>query len=137
MSCSNSSAEPTPRPRAAQPRYRLRIERLELWVRLGCTVGERERPQRVAVSVSVDFAGEPRACQSDALEHTVCAAALAAALRGVADSDEFSLIEHLAWRLHAAAAQLLTAGTCLELELEKLAPPIPGLTGGVSFSIAT
>lgn len=52
-------------------------------------------------------------------------------------SGEFSLIEHLAWRLHAAVALLLTAGTCLELELEKLAPPIPGLTGGVSFRIAT
>ena len=87
--------------------------------------------------MTLDFANEPRACQSDQLEHTVCAAELAAALRGVGDSGEFALIEHLAWRLHAAAAHLLPEGTQLELELEKLAPPIPGLTGGVSFCIAS
>jgi dihydroneopterin aldolase len=56
----------------------------------------------------------------------------------VCESGEHALIEHLAARLYAAARALVRASAHVEIEIEivKVAPPIVGLEGGMSFVIA-
>jgi dihydroneopterin aldolase len=54
----------------------------------------------------------------------------------VCESGEHALIEHLAARLYAAARALVRASAHVEIEIVKVAPPIVGLEGGMSFVIA-
>jgi glycine hydroxymethyltransferase len=115
---------------------RLGLERLRLAVRLGCTAAERALPQAVDVSVGFRLPRPPLGCQSDRLSDTLPLDPVAERLRGVAESGEFALIEHLAARLYEALGALCPPGATLELELIKVAPPIAGLAGGTRFRIA-
>jgi dihydroneopterin aldolase len=90
----------------------------------------------VLLSVSVDFDAAPAACGTDRLEDTVCGAELCEELVRMCESGEHALIEHLAARLYAAARALVRASAYVEIELVKVAPPIVGLEGGMSFVIA-
>jgi dihydroneopterin aldolase len=117
-------------------RHRLRLERLRTRARLGHRPDERAEPQDVLLSVSVDFDEPPAACGSDLLEDTVCGAELCEALVQVCESGEDALIEHLAARLYRATRALVPANAHVEVELVKVAPPIAGLEGGMSFVLA-
>ena len=134
------SLAPTPHGPVAQharsARHVLRLRRLHATTRLGHTASERATPQAVMLSVTVRFAQAPVACHSDRLEDTVCGAELCAALSAVCEAGELALVEHLAERLYAAARSLVPASARVRLELTKLAPPIPGLAGGMSFTIS-
>jgi FolB domain-containing protein len=116
-------------------RHRLRLERLRSRARLGHLPDERAEPQDVLLSVSVDFDAPPAACGTDRLEDTVCGAELCEALVRVCESGEYALIEHLAARLYATARALVRASAHVEIEVVKVAPPIVGLEGGMSFVI--
>jgi FolB domain-containing protein len=120
---------------AYRQRHRLRLAGLHVAVRLGHDPAERERPQAVALSATIDFGAAPLGCSTDRLADTVCGAVLCEALRSVCQGGEFALVEHLAARLHAAARALVPEGARVAIELVKLAPPIAGLTGGMSFTI--
>ena len=132
----DSTCSGAPAPSDRPPRHVLRLRRLHATARLGHTVGERAKPQAVTLSVTVRFAGAPAACHSDRLEDTVCGAQLCAALSAVCEAGEFALVEHLAQRLYAAARRLVPASAQVRLELRKVAPPISGLAGGMSFMIS-
>jgi 7,8-dihydroneopterin aldolase/epimerase/oxygenase len=120
----------------ANRRHVLRLGRLHATARLGHEAAERAQPQEVVMSVTVEFASPPAACHSDRLEDTLCGAELCAALARVCQSGEYALIEHLAERLHAAARALAPPGARVEIELTKVAPPIVGLAGGMTFVIS-
>lgn len=121
---------------APPARHVLRLRRLHAMARLGHHASERAEPQAVTLSVAVEFARAPAACDSDRLEDTVCGAELCAALSAVCSRGEFALIEHLADGLYAAACSLVAPGSRVKIELTKVAPPIPGLAGGMSFVIS-
>jgi FolB domain-containing protein len=120
----------------ADRRHVLRLARLHATARLGCEPAERAQPQEVVMSVTVEFAAPPAACQSDRLQDTLCGAELCAALTRVCQRGEYALLEHLADRLYAAARALAQPGARVEVELTKVAPPIPGLAGGMTFVIS-
>jgi dihydroneopterin aldolase len=132
----DSALESAAAQHAPTTRHVLRLRRLHATARLGHEAAERAEPQAVMLSVTVRFALAPEACRSDRLEDTVCGAELGAALLSVCNSGEFALIEHLAQRLHAAARRLVAPRARVRLELTKVAPPIPGLAGGMSFVIS-
>lgn len=88
------------------------------------------------MSVTVEFAASPAACHSDRLEDTLCGDELCRALTVVCQSGEYALIEHLADRLYAAARALAPPAARVEVELTKVAPPIVGLAGGMTFVIS-
>ncbi len=121
---------------ARPARHVLRLRRLHATARLGHTASERAEPQAVMLSVTVKFALAPAACHSDRLEDTVCGAELCTALSAVCQTGEFALVEHLAERMYAVARRLVPPSAQLRLELTKLAPPISGLAGGMSFTIS-
>jgi dihydroneopterin aldolase len=129
-----SEAEGLPRPPPAQ-RHRLRLAGLRSRARLGHHPDERAEPQDILLSVSVEFAAAPAACDSDRLADTVCGAELCDALVRVCESGQYALIEHLAARLFGAARAMVRTGARVEIELTKVAPPIAGLEGGMSFVI--
>jgi FolB domain-containing protein len=114
----------------------LRLGALRARSRLGHEPAERVWPQEVLIDVEVELAAAPRACQTDLLEDTLCADRLAAALVAVCEAGEHALIEHLAEQLCCAARSLAPPGARVTLELTKVAPPIAGLEGGMSFAIS-
>lgn len=123
------------RPARSAARTTLRIHRLELDVRLGCGADERAVPQKVELEATLRFAATPRACRTDELADTVCYAELAEIARERANAREYRLVEHLGHELYAAFRDRLPDDTRLELVVRKVAPPVPGLLGGVSFAI--
>ncbi len=102
---------------------------------LGCEPEERATRQLIEVSVRVRGSSAPAACASDRLSDTLALDAVAERLRGIAEAGSFALIEHLAQRLHDGLRELCPRGTALELQVTKLAPPIPRLRGGMTFRI--
>jgi 7,8-dihydroneopterin aldolase/epimerase/oxygenase len=116
-------------------RCSLRLNRLRLAVRLGCEAWERAEPQAVEVDIAVHFARAPAGCHTDRLSDTLCAGALAACARAVAEAGSFGLLEHLAECVRRALRELCPADAALELRLTKLEPPIAGLLGGTSFEM--
>jgi len=104
-------------------------------VLLGCTAGERARPQPVDLDVAVRFAELPGACTSDRLAETVCYAELIDAARALCAGREFHLVERLAHELFVHLRALLPPGAELWLRATKLHPPVDGLAGGVAFSL--
>ena len=129
------SLEETPAP-SARRLHELRLDRLELPVHIGCDAAERAAAQRVAVSVQVRLPAAPVACVSDRLDDTLALDGLAERLRE-ASAQPCALIEHLAQRLHDVARAACPADAAIELTLTKLAPPIAGLAGGMSYRVVT
>lgn len=116
-------------------RTRLEIPAIRLEVRLGCEAAERATPQPVDLGLVIDFATPPDACRSDRLADTVCYAELAALARAYCAAREFRLVERLAVELRDVVRSRLPHDAGLALTVVKLAPPVPGLTGGVRFTI--
>jgi len=113
----------------------LRLAALRARTRLGHLGAERVWPQEVLIDVEVELKNAPRACRTDRLKDTLCADQLAVALVAMCEAGEFSLIERLAERLREAALRLAPRGAQVTLALTKVAPPIAGLEGGMSFVI--
>jgi dihydroneopterin aldolase len=113
----------------------LEVREARLRARLGWEEQERARPQTLELSLRLEFAQLPRACESDRLADTVCYAELVERAREICARGEYRLVEHLARVLADALWPLLPAGTALELTLAKPEPPIAELQGGVRFTL--
>ena len=108
---------------------------IRLEVRLGCEAPERATPQAVDLALVIDFAAAPDACRSDELADTVCYAELASTAREYCAAREFRLVERLAAELRDLVRTRLPDDAGLALAVTKVAPPVPGLAGGVRFTI--
>jgi dihydroneopterin aldolase len=113
----------------------LRLGALRARSRLGYERAERVWPQEVLIDVEVELAAPPRACRTDQLRDTLCADQLATALVAVCETGEHAMLEHLADQLCAAARSLAPPGARVTLALTKVAPPIVGLEGGMTYAI--
>jgi len=121
--------------RATPREVTLEVPAIRLDVRLGCEAAERAVPQGVEIALRIRFADLPAACWTDELADTVCYAELAAALREHCAPREFRLVERLALELAGVVRARLPEGARLTLTVVKLAPPVPELVRGVSFTI--
>ena len=113
----------------------LSLDDLEVWVHLGCTAGERATTQPILVSISLRFPATPAACRTDSLADTVCYAEMAATARDVCSSHDFHTVESMAWEIGHALRLGLDDTTLLTVRLTKPNAPVPGLRGGVTFTI--
>jgi 7,8-dihydroneopterin aldolase/epimerase/oxygenase len=119
----------------APPAAVLEVRAARLRARIGWAAPERAREQELELSLRLEFARPPRACETDQLADTVCYAQLVERARETCAKGEFRLVEHLARVLADELRPLLPAGTALELTLCKPEPPIAELAGGVHFTL--
>lgn len=119
----------------ATVRTTLEIPAIRLAVRLGCEAAERAAPQAVDLALGIDFAAPPDACATDELAGTVCYASLAEHVRAFCAAREFRLVERLAAELREVVRTHLPRDARLALTVTKVAPPVPGLAGGVRFTL--
>lgn len=113
----------------------LNVDGLVLWARLGCSAEERAHPQEVRASLRLEFRETPGACFSDQLEETICYAELCQRLKSVCESGEFATVERMAMACRETLLAYLGEAAEFEIEIHKVHPPIPNLTGGVRFRL--
>jgi dihydroneopterin aldolase len=111
------------------------LSELEVWVHLGCSEAERSVPQPVHIDATIHFAQPPEACRTDRLNDSVCYAELATALAQTARSRPFLTVERLAQALAEEMRRRLPQGARLRLDVTKSRAPVPGLRGGVRFTL--
>lgn len=113
------------------------IKDLRLMLHLGCTEVEQSVPQMVAVDVVINLESEPKGCITDKLSDTLCYGHIAQALRLGVEGKRFHLIEHVNASLHKALVANVgkdSGVASVRMSVCKLAPPIEGLHGGVTFT---
>lgn len=124
------SGRPSPR------QVSLRLSRLRVPVRLGCTADERANAQPVEFGIELRFERIPAGCTSDRLEDTFCYATLARAIAGVCERREFTLVESLGYEVYERLRGELPSSVLLKVEANKVNAPVPGLQGGAIFCLS-
>ena len=110
----------------------LHINGLQLQVYLGWPDQERLKMQTVFLSLIIQFANPPKACETDHLEDTICYSTLVEFIQEKINSKKFHLIEHLCFEIYHLIKPLLSASSSLSLSITKY-PDLPALEGGVQF----
>jgi len=116
--------------------HHLQLKALEVSVRLGCFEEERAEPQVVRFTLRLRFPDRPQACESDAIEDTICYEEIARVVSMTAQAREFRLVEHLAWTVHQKVGELLPPSTVLSLKLHKPSLPMDFVTEGAVYEIS-
>ena len=123
-----------------QQRATLRIMDIQLWLSLGCSIAEQQNPHAVRITVEIAFENAPLGAITDNLTETICYRTLVEAIQTTLQKQSFHLIEHVAFRTYQTVCTTLhtrpkgTTITEIRATAHKVAPPVPGLTGGVSFT---
>ncbi len=110
----------------------IQLRDIELNLHLGWPAAERLNRQPILVSIILRFDAAPKACITDNLEDTVCYDELIQALVKDTEAKEFKLIEHLAYDIYQLTKARLPNIGAIKIAVAKK-PPIPQLTGGVTF----
>ncbi|MFZ2485707.1 MAG: dihydroneopterin aldolase [Candidatus Rickettsiella isopodorum] len=76
------------------------LEKVNLLVKLGNSVEERQLPQKVSLQIKLGFDRLLDACTNDNLMNTICYANLADNLQQFCDDRSFKLIEALTYQLY-------------------------------------
>ena len=116
----------------------LSINDLRIWIHLGCGEAEKQNAQLVSFNIELIFKIPPDGLVTDDLDDTVCYLKLTQAIQNLCQSKRFNLIEHLSYEVRQAVVTLLTGQNIAETKItvHKLAPPVPGVHGGVMFTYA-
>lgn len=114
----------------------LTVNRLQLAAHIGFYTGERAKPQPIEVSFRLYFPDAPDCAVNDEA-HFIDYGALCKLLREYIEGKEFKLVEFMASDLFRYLRKVMDAqgggAIKLWLSLNKVAAPVPGLTGGASF----
>ncbi|MGL9778807.1 dihydroneopterin aldolase [Wolbachia pipientis] len=116
----------------------LLISDLRLWVHLGCSAEEKFHSQLVSVNIDFTFKSSPLGLTTDRLEDTICYLEVVQSIQSLVQSKQFNLIEHLTHDIYRAINNLLVQKkhiiSSIRVTTHKVAPPVPGVHGGVLFT---
>ncbi|WP_341821053.1 dihydroneopterin aldolase [Wolbachia endosymbiont (group A) of Myopa testacea] len=118
--------------------FNLLISDLRLWVHLGCSAEEKFHSQLVSVNIDFNFKSPPLGLTTDRLEDTICYLEVVQSIQSLVQSKQFNLIEHLTHDIYRAINNLLVQKkhiiSSIRVTAHKVAPPVPGVHGGVLFT---
>jgi dihydroneopterin aldolase len=90
------------------------------------------------VNINLTFKTPPVALTTDKLEDTVCYLEMTEKIKSLCQSKPFHLIEYLTFNIYKTIEQALKEKNhmidLINIEVCKVAPPVPDLHGGVSFT---
>ena len=113
----------------------LEIKGFNTKAKLGWDESERQFSQSIRFNISIRFVRLPVACLTDHLSDTVCYQKLTGLVTQVCSQGEYRLIEHLGYRVYEELRCLIPAQASLCISIQKVSPPIEGLTEGAWFTI--
>ncbi|MGL9718159.1 MAG: dihydroneopterin aldolase [Wolbachia sp.] len=116
----------------------LLIQDLRLWVHLGCSAEEKFHSQLVSIDVDFTFKSPPLGLTTDQLEDTICYLKVVQNIQSLVQSKQFNLIEHLTHDIYITISNLVMKKkhivSSIKVTTHKVAPPVPGMHGGVLFT---
>jgi FolB domain-containing protein len=116
--------------------YVLVANRLQLAVHLGFYTGERAKPQPVEISFRLYFPQAPAQADNDEAEF-IDYGMVCKSIHDFVAVREFKLVEFMAMEVFRHLREVIDGrgGQAIRLwvKLNKIAAPVPGLTGGASF----
>ncbi|MFL3876820.1 dihydroneopterin aldolase [Wolbachia endosymbiont of Trichogramma kaykai] len=116
----------------------LLISDLRLWVHLGCSTEEKFSPQLVSIDADFTFKSPPSGLTADQLKDTICYLEVVQNIQSLVHGKQFNLIEHLTHEIYRAINNLLLRKkhiiSSVRVTTHKIAPPVPGVHGGVFFT---
>lgn len=111
---------------------------MRAWAHLGCTEEEKFHPQLISITLEFDFNFPPLGMRTDRLEDTLCYLRTVENIQILVQNKRFNLIEHLANSIYEVICDLVKEENqdllALKVIVHKVALPVPGVHGGVSFS---
>ncbi len=117
---------------------KLFISDLRIWVHLGCSAEEKHHPQLINLSIEFTFSSPPLGLVTDQLEDTICYLETVQHIQNLCQNKQFNLIEYLTSDVHRAIDEMLGAKreslSLIKVRVHKMAPPVPGVHGGVHFT---
>lgn len=116
-------------------RYKLTLQDFSLQVFIGCHPEEREQSQEVRLYIEIVTPSLLKAAESDQLTDTFCYADLLEKIRGFCTSRHFNLVENLSWSCQKFIKESLQEPSEVRVVVHKVAPPVEGLNGGVTFEV--
>jgi dihydroneopterin aldolase len=115
----------------------LSINDLRIWLHLGCSDAEKQNPQLVSFNIKISFKTPPNGITTDQLDDTVCYLEITKKIQSLCQGRRFNLIEHLAYEAKNTITKHLENNhniNELQIAVHKIAPPVPGVHGGVTFT---
>ncbi len=111
---------------------------MRVWAHLGCSEEEKLHPQLISITLEFHFNSPPLGMRTDRLEDTLCYLKTVENVQILIQNKRFNLIEHLANSIYEVISDLVKTENqdllALKVIVHKVAPPVPGVHGGVSFS---
>lgn len=105
---------------------------------LGCSEAEKQNAQMVSFNIEFIFKATPLGTKTDNLDDTICYFKITNEIQSLCESKRFNLVEHLAYEAYQKIIKFLGQNnhgiTSLKVTIHKLAPPVPGVHGGVKFT---
>lgn len=108
----------------------LLIEDIELKLKLGVTAKERQKKQKVLVSIKIDFAVLPLACVTEKISDAMCYDKLVNKVRDYCRNESFVLIENLCNQIFFLVKGDIKRRDKLRVSVAKLSP-VKGLKQAV------
>ncbi|QOD38239.1 dihydroneopterin aldolase [Candidatus Wolbachia massiliensis] len=121
-----------------KPFCNLLVQDLRLWAHLGCSAEEKFHPQLVSINVDFAFKFSPLGCITDRLEDTVSYLEVVQSIQSLVQNKQFNLIEHFTHDVYRTINNLVVQKrhiiSFIRVTTKKVAPPVPGVHGGVFFT---
>lgn len=123
--------------RVGETRHTLKINKLEVWVTLGCSSEERSQIQPVYFTLEVKFLKNLAGSQTDQLNDAVDYVHLTEVIKTAARQKPYQLIEHMNSEVFQSLVKSLKQHQIfaeVQLTVKKVRVPVEGLTDGVEFT---
>lgn len=114
-------------------KQKLKIQDYALWVHLGVSEQEQFKPQRVHLSIEIEYLEDLRSCFNDSIEDTTCYDSLTQGVAHLLKDKKIRTIEYLAKIIYDYAKPQILQKNKLTLQIHKVHPPMPNILGGTHF----
>jgi dihydroneopterin aldolase len=115
-------------------RRNLEILDIPVYMSLGCSPNEQSQPQKVLVSVTLDYSLHLKSETSDNLEDALCYATIAERVEAVCLEKSYHLIEHACAQIFKQLKDFYPE-TKLKVRFLKVTPPHRLLHGGTVYTL--
>jgi dihydroneopterin aldolase len=112
----------------------LEILDIPVYMSLGCSLNEQSQPQKVLVSVTIDYSHHSKSESTDRLEDALCYATIAEQVEAVCLKKPYHLIEHATAQIFNHLKEFYPQ-TRLKVRFLKVSPPHRLLHGGTVYTI--
>lgn len=115
-------------------KQKLKISDYALWIHLGVSEQEQFKPQRVHLSIEIEYLEDLKSCTNDSIEDTTCYDTLTQSISDFLKTKKIKTIEYLAKVIYDFSKPQILQKNNLTIHILKVHPPMPNILGGTHFT---